>query len=73
MFYCFLLDTCSFLMGDRKGVDLNGRGCGKELEGEEGQETVFRLYYTRKGFMHKRRKIILLLNPKGSGIFYLLI
>lgn len=37
-----------FLMRDRKGENLNGRGDRKELEGEEGRETKIRIYYVRK-------------------------
>jgi len=36
MFGCSLLDASSFLMRNREGVDLDGRGGGKELEGEGG-------------------------------------
>jgi len=35
----------AFLMRDRDGVDLNGSGCGEELGGKEGRETVIRIYY----------------------------
>jgi hypothetical protein len=33
MFGYYLLEACSFLMTQRKGVDLEGRGGGKELRG----------------------------------------
>jgi hypothetical protein len=33
MFDYYLLEACSFLMRDRKGVDLDGRRCGEELGG----------------------------------------
>ena len=48
MFGCYLLEACSFLMRDRKGVDLDGRDGGEELGGVEGEETVIRIYYVRK-------------------------
>jgi hypothetical protein len=44
MFYSFLLVTCSFLMRDRKGVDLEGRSREKELAEVEGEETAIRTY-----------------------------
>lgn len=43
-------------MRDRKGVDLDGRGGGEEL-GEEGRETIVRIYYMReKSIFNKRAK-----------------
>lgn len=37
-----------FLMADRKGVDLDGRGDMEELDGVEGREIIIRIYYMRK-------------------------
>ena len=34
-------------MRDRKGVDLDGRGGGEELEEVEGGETIIRICYVR--------------------------
>lgn len=31
LFDCYLLESCSFLLRDRKIVDLEGKGRGKEL------------------------------------------
>jgi hypothetical protein len=45
MFCCCFLKVCSFLIRDRKGADLGGRGGGKKLGGREGGETVIRIYY----------------------------
>lgn len=51
MFYCQLLEAFSFLMRARKGVDLDGREGGEELQRVEGGKTVFRLYCLRKESM----------------------
>lgn len=40
----YLLETLSFLMRDKRGVNLERRGSGKELGGLEGGETVLRIY-----------------------------
>jgi hypothetical protein len=41
----------------RKGIDMNGRGSGKEIgEGVEGGETVFRLFCMRKELMFNKRE-----------------
>ena len=48
LFGCYLLEACSFLMRDRKGVDLDGRDGGEELGGVEGEETVICVYCMRK-------------------------
>ena len=50
MFGCYLLEACSFLMRDRKGVDLEGKGGGEELGGINGGKTVIRIYYMRKTY-----------------------
>jgi hypothetical protein len=43
-----MLEACSFLMRDRKGVVLGGRGGGKKLRGVEGGGTIIRIYCLRK-------------------------
>lgn len=48
MFDCYLLETCSSLMGDTDGMELNEKGDGEELVGVEGGETALKLYYMRK-------------------------
>ena len=48
MFCCYLLEACSFLMRDRKGVDLKGQGGEKELVGVEGGETIVKIHYMRR-------------------------
>lgn len=40
MLGCYLLEACSILRRDRRGVDLDNRGCGEELVGVEGRETI---------------------------------
>lgn len=51
---CFLLEACSFLMRDIKGVDLKRMGDGKE-QGTEGGKIVVRIYYMRKEYtLHKK-------------------
>lgn len=47
MFCCCLLEAHSFLMRDRKGVDLDGRGGGEELGGRR-EETPVRIYHVRE-------------------------
>lgn len=53
---CYLLEACPFLMRHRKEVDLDGRGGGKQLRGEERRETVIRLYCMRKEIMFSKRR-----------------
>lgn len=48
LFGCCLWDACSFLKGDREGVDPEKRGGGGELVGVEGGETVVGIYYRRE-------------------------
>lgn len=48
IFYYCLLEADCFLVRDRKGVDLDGRGYGEELGEAEGGETVIRVYYVKK-------------------------
>ena len=42
MFCGHLLEACSFLVRDRKGVDLDGRRCGQERGRVEGGAAVVR-------------------------------
>lgn len=42
-------------MGDRKGVDPEGRGSAEELEGAEGGETVIRMYWMKKESIFNQR------------------
>ena len=56
MFGCYLLEACSFLMRDRKGVDLEGRRGGKELGGVVGGETIVMIYYMTKEYIFNKRK-----------------
>ena len=58
IFGCYLLEACSFLMRDRKGVDLEGRRGGEDLGRVEGEETIIRIYYMRKESIFNKRKII---------------
>jgi len=39
-----ILEASSFLMRDRKQVDLSGKGCGEKLEGAERVEIRIRIY-----------------------------
>lgn len=55
MFGFYFLQACSFLMGDRKGVDPEGRGSAEELEGAEGGETVIRMYWMKKESIFNQR------------------
>ena len=56
MFAANLLESYSFLMRNRKGVNLEGSG--EKVGGVEGQETVLRIYCMRKeSIFNKRKKI----------------
>lgn len=44
-----------FLMRDRKEENLDLRGGGKNLGGEEGGETVISLYYVNNYIFNKRK------------------
>ena len=48
MFGCYLLEACSFLMGDRKGVGPEGRGGGEDLGEGEGEGTVMGIILLEK-------------------------
>ena len=55
------LEVCYFLMKDRKGVDLDGRGGGEELGGVEGGEIIIKIYYIRtKSIFSKNKQYFLL-------------
>jgi hypothetical protein len=56
MFCCYNLETYSFLMRDRRGLDLVGKGGGKELGGVEGGETVNQIYCRKKEFIFNLKK-----------------
>lgn len=56
MFCCYLLEACSFLMRDRKGLDPDGRGSREELGWTEGEKTVTRICRVKKSIFSKRRK-----------------
>lgn len=43
MFGCHLIDTCSFLMRDRQGMDPEGWRGGEDLGGKEGGEAITRI------------------------------
>lgn len=44
-------------MRDRKGVDLDGKGCGEKLgEVEGGKKIMIRIYYVRKTSIFNKRK-----------------
>lgn len=42
MFGCYLLETCSFLRRNSRGVDPKGRGNGKELGGGNCNQNIFK-------------------------------
>lgn len=47
-------------MRDRKGVDSEGRGGGKDLGGREGEESIIRMYFMRQESpLNKREKKVL--------------
>jgi len=48
IFGYYVLEACSFLMRDRKEVDLKEREYGKELGGVERGDTVTKIYCMRK-------------------------
>lgn len=50
------LMTLCLLMRDRKRIDPDGRGVGKELGGAEGGKTIKRVYYVRRKKIHSQQK-----------------
>lgn len=55
MFGSSLLETCSFLMTDGKGMNLEGRG-GREERGKIQKKTEIRIYCTRKIIVKRKNK-----------------
>ena len=55
MVHCYLLEVCSFLMKDRKGMDLDGRRVGEKWE-----KRVEKLYqgiiYEKRMYFHLKQK-----------------
>lgn len=49
----YVLESCSFLMRHRKGVNLEGREGREELE----REIISRSYFIRKSIFNKREKL----------------
>jgi hypothetical protein len=47
----------SFLIRDRKRVELGGRGDREDLEGIEGRETILSQFYVRKKVCFQFKKI----------------
>lgn len=47
MFGCYLLQTYSLLLRDRKGTDPQESGGGEELREIEGRETAIKIYKKR--------------------------
>lgn len=56
MFGCYVLETCSFLMSKRKGVDPEGRRRDEELGGENEGKTIIRICCMRGESIFKQRK-----------------
>jgi hypothetical protein len=55
--FCFyLLETCSFLMRERKGVEPKVKGGREQLGGLKRGKIVFRLYCMRKESMANKRE-----------------
>lgn len=45
-----------YLMRDRKGVNVEGRGCGDDLRGEEGGEATIKILCIRKQYFRQKGK-----------------
>lgn len=43
-------------MRDRKGVNVEGRGCGDDLRGEEGGEATIKILCIRKQYFRQKGK-----------------
>lgn len=56
LFGSYLLEAYSILMRDKKAVDPEGSGGGKELGGAEGGETIVRIYSIRKESISNKRE-----------------
>lgn len=50
------LMTLCLLMRDRKRINPDGRGGGKELGGVEGGKTIIRVYFVRRKKFHSQQK-----------------
>lgn len=48
LYFNYSLETCLFLMRDKKGVDTDRKGIGQELGETEGGETAIKIHYLRK-------------------------
>lgn len=54
--FCFyIIEACSFLMRNGKGVDLDGKE-GEECEGVEEGKTILRMYNMRKESLLNERE-----------------
>lgn len=51
----YLYEVCSFLLRNRKGMDLDDRGGREELRGAEGGEPVVRKYCMRKETIYNKK------------------
>lgn len=66
MFCCYLSEVRSFLVRDRKGVALDGRGGKEELGGAERADTI-RIYYVRKRIYKRRVRTCVCVGGGGAG------
>lgn len=58
LYFNYPLQTCLFLMRDKKGVDPDRRGIAQELGGTKGGETAIKIHYVRKFIFSIKWKII---------------
>lgn len=54
--YCYLLDACSFLIKDTKGVYLKRKRSGEELGVVKGRKTLIRIYCMREENLKLNKK-----------------
>lgn len=62
IFYYYILEVCSFLVKDRKGVDSEGERINKKLGGVEGGKPVISMYRVRMNRIYFQLKYVYIYN-----------
>lgn len=67
--FCYLSEVCSFIMTDRKGVDLVERRLGEKFERIMGGKAEIKIYYMRKQSIFSRGVARAFFPSNGSSAF----
>ena len=67
LFCCYLLETHSFLMRDRKGKGVGGRGSEEKLAVVEGGERIFRFYCMGNECVFRKRGTFICCHSNFQG------